>query len=123
MPVIESPFVLCESETMFRIVFICLGATGFLVASFAAHASDVDPDSGLIIAPGWEVVRAHCTACHSAKLVTQNSGTRETWEGIIRWMQETQGLWEFDAQTEDLILHYLSEHYGEKQGSRRPALY
>ncbi|WP_205743534.1 hypothetical protein [Halomonas alimentaria] len=85
-------------------------------------AQESDPDTGLVMAEGWETVRSNCTACHSANLVTQNSGTRNHWEYLIRWMQETQGLWEFQPETEDTILDYLAEYYGPKEDTRRPAL-
>lgn len=83
-------------------------------------APEIDPGSGLIIDEGWELVRGHCAACHSAKLVTQNRGTRDTWEGMIRWMQETQGLWPL-AENESLVLDYLAGNYGPLSvGRRRP---
>lgn len=85
-------------------------------------AQELDPDSGLVKAEGWQITKANCTACHSAKLVTQNSGTRNHWQSLIRWMQETQGLWEFQPEMENTILDYLAEHYGPKEDSRRPAL-
>ena len=85
-------------------------------------AQESDPDTGLVMAEGWETVRSNCTACHSANLVTQNSGTRNHWEYLIRWMQETQGLWEFQPETEDTILDYLAEYYGPKEDTRRPPL-
>ncbi|MCE0732407.1 hypothetical protein LWH48_06270 [Halomonas sp. G15] len=85
-------------------------------------AQESDPDTGLVMAEGWETVRSNCTACHSANLVTQNSGTRNHWEYLIRWMQETQGLWEFQPETEDTILDYLAQYYGPKEDTRRPAL-
>lgn len=85
-------------------------------------AAELDPQTGFVIAPGWETVRNNCTACHSAKLVTQNSGSREHWLSLIRWMQDKQGLWAFDANTEDTILAYLSSAYGPKEGARRPPL-
>lgn len=85
-------------------------------------AQERDPDSGLIKAEGWQMTKANCTVCHSAKLVTQNSGTRNHWESLIRWMQETQGLWEFQPEMENVILDYLAENYGPQEDSRRPAL-
>ncbi|MBF7052102.1 hypothetical protein IOC61_02060 [Halomonas sp. KAO] len=85
-------------------------------------AQETDPESGLIKAEGWQMTKANCTVCHSAKLVTQNSGTRGHWESLIRWMQETQGLWEFQPEMENVILDYLAEHYGPKEDSRRLAL-
>ncbi|MFW3615474.1 hypothetical protein [Billgrantia antri] len=93
-----------------------------LCLPLGAGAQETDPDTGLIKASGWETVRNNCTACHSANLVTQNSGTRNHWENLIRWMQETQGLWQFEAETEETILDYLAEYYGPKEDTRRPAL-
>lgn len=99
-------------------------AIGLLLglATTTTLAAGQDPQTGFIIAPGWETVRNNCTACHSAKLVTQNSGSREHWLSLIRWMQEKQGLWTFDDNTEETILAYLSSAYGPKEGARRPPL-
>lgn len=96
------------------VVLLCL--------PLGAWAQETDPDTGLVQAEGWETVRDNCTACHSANLVTQNSGSRNHWENLIRWMQDTQGLWEFQAETEETILDYLAEYYGPKEDTRRPAL-
>lgn len=85
-------------------------------------AAEKDPASGFVIAEGWETVRNNCTACHSSNLVIQNSGSRNYWQELIRWMQATQGLWQFDAATEKTILDYLSTQYGAKEGARRPPL-
>ncbi len=89
-----------------------LGASLLLVAARAAVADTaVDPASGLKIAPGWEKVRGHCTACHSAKLVTQNHHDRARWQALIRWMQQTQGLWDL-GDDEPVVLDYLADQYG-----------
>lgn len=82
-------------------------------------AQETDSDTGLIKAEGWEMVKGRCTVCHSAKLVTQNSGSRGHWESLIRWMQDTQGLWQFEPDVETTILDYLAENYGPKESSRR----
>jgi hypothetical protein len=93
------------------------------VAASAAPANQaIDPVSGLIIDAGWELVRGHCGACHSAKLVTQNRGSREAWESMIRWMQETQGLWQFDPETEAAMLDYLARNYAPAESYRRMPL-
>lgn len=94
-----------------------------LSAAAPTLATEQDPQTGFIMAPGWETVRNNCIACHSATLVTQNSGSREHWLSLIRWMQETQGLWEFDNKTEETILQYLSSAYGPKKDARRPPLH
>jgi len=53
-------------------------------------------------ADGVEVVRKNCTTCHSAQLVTQNSGSRAVWVSRLRWMQETQGMPLLDPTDEEL---------------------
>ncbi len=77
----------------------------------------IDPETGLIVAKGVEDVVANCTACHSAKFITLQRGDRQTWKDMIRWMQNTQGLWSLDVpnaageNTEKVILDYLSTNY------------
>lgn len=63
-------------------------------------------------APGQRLVLAHCTACHSAKLVQQNRATRHGWSELIDWMQRKQGLWVLDPRQEAVMLDYLAAHYG-----------
>ena len=103
-----------------------IGVAGLLSAALllapSAHSQETDPATGLVIDEGWQVVSANCTVCHSAKLVTQNSGSRNHWQGLIRWMQDTQGLWAFTPEMENTILDYLATHYGPKAGARRPPL-
>ncbi|MFO7825021.1 MAG: hypothetical protein R6V72_13860 [Cyclobacterium sp.] len=77
--------------------------------------------TGFIASEGLDLVIAHCTACHSAKLVTQNRADREGWKKMIRWMQATQNLWELGEQ-EEAILDYLSENYAPVKTGRRPPL-
>jgi hypothetical protein len=84
-----------------------------------AIAGKTDPGSGLVIDENWQLVKAHCSACHSPQLVTQNRGSRQTWLEMIRWMQETQGLWSLDAQTETGILDYLEKNYAPSAVHRR----
>ena len=88
---------------------------------FAAE-QEVDQETGLIIAPGFEQVKKTCTVCHSAMLITQNKADRDGWLEMIRWMQAKQGLWQLDADTENAILDYLAINYGPTAASRRPAL-
>jgi len=46
-------------------------------SSCNVFAADKDPNTGLLIAPGWELVRMHCGACHSYKLVTAQRADKE----------------------------------------------
>jgi hypothetical protein len=87
-----------------------------------AEEVGVDPMTGLKLAPGWELVRNHCVACHSAKQFLQQRGTRETWRSVIRWMQGRAGLWALDGQTEEGILDYLETNHGPGEEFRRPPI-
>ncbi len=71
----------------------------------------VDPQTGLVIDEGYELVKGQCTICHSARLITQAGKTRDGWVDSIRWMQRTQGLWDLGPY-ESQILDYLSANYG-----------
>jgi hypothetical protein len=81
----------------------------------------VDQKTGLIIAPGFAVVSTTCVRCHSPKLITAKRATREGWLATIRWMQQTQGLWDLGPQ-EPVILDYLAKNYAPTNEGRRPLL-
>ncbi|MDH3739677.1 MAG: hypothetical protein OER92_10825 [Alphaproteobacteria bacterium] len=98
-----------------------------IVATFAmtiagAEELEVDPVSGFKKTGDWELVRNNCIACHSAKLVTQQRGTAKQWLDMIRWMQDKQNLWQFDADTESRIVAYLAENYPPQANRRRAAI-
>ena len=65
-----------------------------LVITLAAAAPATDSASGLVIAPGWELVQAHCGACHSQALLVQQRGNQVFWTDIIARMQRDHGLWD-----------------------------
>ncbi len=94
-----------------------------LIGCAPAYAGEaVDPASGLVVAPGWELVRAHCGACHAYQLVTSQRGDAEFWRGTIRWMQKTQNLWPIEPNQERAIIDYLAANYAEAEWGRRPNL-
>ncbi len=74
------------------------------------------------MAPGWELVAAHCGACHSHALVTAQRGDAEFWRSVIRWMQKTQNLWSIPEPQESELIEYLAENYNETDWGRRPPL-
>ena len=90
-----------------------------LLAAVPAAAQELDEATGLVRAPGWELVRANCGGCHSYRLVTAQRADRQTWLDTIRWMQATQNLWEFAPATEDAILDYLAASYPPRAERRR----
>lgn len=85
----------------------------FTGATFAAEYP-VDPQSGLIMAPGWELVNYQCNACHTSMIVTQNRGDKAFWQETLQWMVDTQGLWDL-SDTWEPTLSYLSTYYGQAE--------
>lgn len=77
--------------------------------------------TGLIAAEGLMAVVNNCTNCHSAKLVTQNRMDKERWTSTIRWMQETQNLWDL-GKNEAVIIDYLVTNYPPAKKGRREVL-
>ncbi len=104
------------------LVSIMLASTLLATSALAQQAEPkLDPASGLVIAPGFEQVRAQCTACHSGRLVAQNRADRDGWLQMIRWMQDTQNLWPL-GEAEPVILDYLEANYGPLPRGRRAPL-
>ncbi len=83
--------------------------------------ANIDAETGFIQDTGMTEVIANCTSCHAAELVTQNKMTREGWLNTIRWMQESQNLWNLGAN-EEIILDYLEKHYAPEEKGRRAPL-
>ena len=77
--------------------------------------------TGFIDAPGMIETIQNCTNCHSSKLVIQNRMNAERWKSTIKWMQETQNLWEL-GENETVIINYLVTNYPPKKVGRRAAL-
>lgn len=91
---------------------------GLLMVSLAVASNTQE----LIAAPGADLVRGHCSGCHSLSLVTAQRGDRAYWLKTIRWMQKTQNLWTLPPAQEAVILDYLAEHFAESAWGRRPNL-
>lgn len=77
--------------------------------------------TGFVEGDGLMLVVNNCTNCHSAKLVTQNRMSKERWIATIRWMQETQNLWDL-GNNEDAIVNYLATNYAPTEKGRRQNL-
>lgn len=77
--------------------------------------------TGFVDGDGLAEVIQNCTNCHSAKLVTQNRMTKEGWIATIRWMQETQNLWDL-GNNEEIIVNYLAANYAPDKKGRRDVL-
>ncbi len=108
-----------------KIIVLCFSVFTFINASFierrekieneitliqADSTIKIDSNTGLIIAEGLDLVTAHCTGCHSSKLITQFHTDKKGWLEKIRWMQQKQKLWDL-GPAEPIILDYLAKNY------------
>jgi len=91
-------------------------------AAAAAQEPELDAFTGLKMTGDWELARNNCIACHSAKLITQQRGSKGQWLKLIRWMQAKQNLWQFDPDTETRIITYLADNYPPQAERRRAAI-
>ncbi|MBC3786250.1 hypothetical protein [Spirosoma utsteinense] len=92
-------------------------------AYIQSDSAGKDPETGLALDDQFMLVKGQCTACHSSKLILQSHFSREKWVERIRWMQQTQKLWDL-GESEPAILTYLTKHYGPLErtfdGRREP---
>ena len=84
-----------------------------LTLTFACAKAD-----DLKLAHGVELVKAHCGACHSAQLVSQQRMSRSGWVTSIRYMQKNHNLWSL-GDHEEALLDYLETHYGPASEARK----
>ena len=103
-----------------RLVSVLAGIIAIAaVGQAAAEEPEIDPFTGLKMTGDWQLVRNNCVSCHSAKLITQQSGSESHWLGLIRWMQDKQNLWQFEPETENKIIGYLAANYPPQEDRRR----
>ena len=95
----------------------CLAIAG--ISQSVAQEPGIDPLTGLKMTGDWQLVRNNCVGCHSAKLITQQSGSESRWLALIRWMQATQNLWQFEPEVEKKITGYLAANYPPQEDRRR----
>ncbi len=107
---------------MIRLRYLASVAALLAAAVVLADEPELDAFTGLKKAGDWELVRNNCVACHSSRLITQQRGSKEQWLAMIRWMQKSQNLWQFDPDTEARIVGYLAEYYPPREQSRRALL-
>ena len=63
--------------------------------------------------PGQAEAGALCNACHSLAIVKQQKLSRETWDTLLTWMVDEQGMAVQTPERRALILEYLVAHFGQ----------
>jgi hypothetical protein len=61
--------------------------------------------------PGREEVFYACYACHSFRIITQQRLPESTWDELMDWMVEKQGMPPLSPQDRKLIVSYLAKHF------------
>ncbi len=79
-------------------------------ATVATPAIDYGP--GWPAGPGSAEAGQLCNSCHSLTIVKAQQLSRKTWDKLLVWMVEEQGMAEQSPETRDLILDYLATHFG-----------
>jgi hypothetical protein len=62
-----------------------------------------------------EVVRGHCSICHSFRLVEQQRLDRANWEWVMEDMIVKYGATWIDERLREQMVEYLLEHYGPER--------
>lgn len=88
----------------------CLGL--MMAGGASGQTSDF---GGLPPGPGQLETFGNCTPCHSTMIITQQNFSRRTWDEVLTWMVEDQGMWEMPAETRQLVLDYLVTHFGPEE--------
>ena len=79
-------------------------------AAVAAPARDFG--SGWPAGPGQAETGELCNSCHSLAIVKQQRLSRETWDKLLTWMVEKQGMAAQSPERRALMLEYLVQHFG-----------
>ncbi len=125
---------------IFLIITLIIGVGLFLYLIYLFFNQDIKSDSneittinknnnkiengihlrtGFVDSEGLMTVVNNCTNCHSSQLILQNRMNKERWNATIKWMQETQNLWDLGANQE-IIVNYLVNNYPPVEtGGRR----
>ena len=77
--------------------------------------------TGFVDDVGLMTVVNNCTNCHSSQLVIQNRMNADRWNATIKWMQETQNLWQLGGN-QKIIVDYLVKNYPPIDKGRRANL-
>lgn len=101
-----------------RSVGMCSAILFSLLLATTARGEDDPFGSTWPEGPGREEAGYLCGACHSLRLVTQQGLSRSDWDETLDWMVEEQEMEPLESDERELILTYLSTHFGT---DHRPA--
>ena len=85
----------------------------------APETGEAKEYGGLAEGPGREEVFYACQACHSLAIVKQQGLNRDSWDESLVDMVEEREMDPLDPEDRNLILDYLTTHYGRDSSKRR----
>ena len=85
----------------------------------ASGTGEAEEYGGLAKGPGREEVFYACQACHSLAIVKQQGLNRDSWDESLVDMVEEREMDPLDPEDRNLILNYLTTHYGRDSSKRR----
>lgn len=59
-----------------------------------------------------------CSSCHSVLIVLHQGQNRHGWKDILTWMTEKQAMPALTKTDEEIVLNYLSKHYGKDRPNK-----
>jgi len=100
------------------LTIVMAGSWCSTIAQSTPNKADIDT---LPAGPGKEVVIKKCLPCHNVRVTTakRGSGSADEWEQVVNKMV-SQGA-ELSDDEFDLVVQYLSTHYGPNSKSTQPA--
>jgi cytochrome c len=102
-----------EPDTAQRAQILDYLATHFgLGRATVASAPDDQFGTDWPVGAGRDITGYTCSACHSLAIVKQQGLSRESWDELLDWMVEEQGMGEPDPEQRQAILGYLATHFG-----------
>ena len=81
-----------------------------MAAAIAAPGANLGT---LVPGDGEDLVRTHCTTCHSAQIIIQQELPRAEWDELLVWMVEEHAMEPLHELDRERILSYLQTHYGQ----------
>lgn len=89
-----------------RILALLLFGISHVVAADDPFGSDWPAGEGRELTGGF------CSACHSLAIVKQQRLSRDSWDEVLIWMVEEQGMPDLPEPQREQVLDYLSTHFG-----------
>lgn len=102
-------------------VLALLGGGVALAQAPSATLEEAQQEDPSVLPPGegQEETFYACTACHSTAIIRRSRFSREQWDGLMDWMTERHGMNVLEGDERRLIVDYLTQHFGPRQGPAR----